>query len=93
MVARVDAATMLGNRVDLRLTLTGFRAPLVLDEMAAYGATVQFQGPLTVGFAEDTALIVTVTFDDASPGLFTLMLDFGEAGQGTVTVIPTVATH
>ncbi|MBY5932110.1 hypothetical protein KUV51_03795 [Tateyamaria omphalii] len=93
MVARIDAATMLGHEFDLRLTLTGLGAPLMLKEMATPGALIRFQGPLTVGFAQDTVLIASVAFDGVPPDIFTLLLDFGASGQGAVTVIPQEAMH
>ncbi|APX11861.1 hypothetical protein [Tateyamaria omphalii] len=88
MMARVERATVLGHQVNLRLMLTGLGPPLVLEGMAVPDAMVRFQGPLTFSFAQDVGLIAAVTFDETPPRIFTLMLDFGAAGAGGVTVIP-----
>ncbi|GGX56280.1 hypothetical protein GCM10007385_26210 [Tateyamaria omphalii] len=88
MMAQVERAVMVGLQVNIRLTLTGLGGPLVLQAMYVPGATVQFDAPVAVNFAEDVPTRATVTFATPPPASFILFLDFGVAGQGAVTVIP-----
>ncbi|WP_299200861.1 hypothetical protein [uncultured Tateyamaria sp.] len=93
MMARVERAVMAGPQVDIRLTLTGLGGPLVLQAIAVPGASVQFDGPVTVSFAQDVTVSATLTFATPPQGAITLLLDFGVAGQGAVTVIPSLVQN
>ncbi|WP_299042775.1 hypothetical protein [uncultured Tateyamaria sp.] len=88
MIARVERAAGAGRALEVDLVVTGLGAPLVLSDVWAPGADVRFDGPVSIGFAQDVAVSARLTFAGGPPSIFTLMLDFGVAGQGAVTVIP-----
>ena len=87
-IARVERAVASGRSLDVDLVITGLGAPLQLQDVWAPGADVRFDGPVSVGFAQDVTVSARLTFAGGPPSIFTLMLDFGVAGQGAVTVIP-----
>ncbi len=72
----------------MRLTLTGLGGPLHLRAVNADGAVAAPFAPVTVDFAQDVTVDLTLDYPDAPPGIIALMLDFGAAGAGVVTVIP-----
>lgn len=57
---------------------------LTTDVAQLSGLKLPFQIP--AGGLEEQKL--TLRFDDAVPGIFTMLLDFGADGQGPVTVMP-----
>lgn len=92
--ARISAeATVIrrkGNTVKLvlRILNTGSR-PIKLFKVTAEGAApVTLGTPLEIaGFGEGN-LMLSLEFHTAIPGIFTAHLDFGDHGQGPVTVMP-----
>ncbi|WP_294226922.1 hypothetical protein [uncultured Shimia sp.] len=57
---------------------------LTTDVAQLSGLKLPFQIP--AGGLEEQKL--TLRFEDAVPGIFTMLLDFGADGQGPVTVMP-----
>lgn len=88
VLARVTRTVVSGSHLDVELVVTGLGGPLVLSDIAVPEADVRFDGPVSVTFAQDVTVSATLTFAGSPPSIFTLMLDFGVAGQGAVTVIP-----
>ncbi|SMP25769.1 hypothetical protein [Shimia sagamensis] len=78
------------HRLDLVLTFyNAGTAAMTLEALSTdvaqlSGLKLPFEIP--AGGLEEQKL--TLRFDDAVPGIFTLLLDFGEDGQGPVTVMP-----
>lgn len=72
----------------MRLTLTGLGGPLHLRAAQASGAIAASFAPITVEFAQDVTVDLTLAYPNVPPGIIALMLDFGVAGTGVVTVIP-----
>ncbi len=78
------------RRLDLVLTFyNAGTEPMTLNGISVDVAKLSGQKlPFTVpaGGLEEQKLILR--FDDAVPGIFTMLLDFGADGQGPVTVMP-----
>ena len=95
--AEIDSATVEAHAVDIILSLTGLDTghAVAVHAVSAEGAsTARMTQPVPVPFAEDVTLTARLHFVTAPPGIFTLTLDFGAAGQGGVIVIPeAVATN
>ncbi|MEX0366143.1 MAG: hypothetical protein AB3N22_08760 [Ruegeria sp.] len=88
LLVSVVSAQQSGDRVDVALALTGLDTPMVLQSLVAAGAETVHLAPVSVGFAQDVAVVSTLEFAGAVPGLFTLVLEFEGGVQGAVVVIP-----
>lgn len=87
MMAAVISATQTGSRVSVSLVLTGLGGPLVLTGMSAPGARKVTMAPVYVNFAEDIPVTAVLEFSGPVPRFFTLDLDFGPVGRGSVSVV------
>lgn len=87
MVAEVVSAQTTGNTVSVRFRVFNVGGPLVLKGVQVDGAAPVAMVPVPINFAEDAVISVQLYFGRA-PEAFTMMLDFGVAGQGLVTVVP-----
>ena len=74
----LEVTLSIANGRDVPVTLEA-----VLTDLGAISAPVP--ASIAAGGTRDVALVLEA---EAWPGIFTLILDFGEAGVGPVTVIP-----
>ncbi|WP_299548234.1 hypothetical protein [uncultured Tateyamaria sp.] len=93
MMAQVERAIMVDRQVDVHLIVTGLGGPLMLQDIEAPGAAVQFEAPVAITFAQDVRVTAAVTFATPPPDVFTLVLNFGIAGLSAVTVMPEPAKN
>lgn len=79
------------SETGLRLRLeVESRAPhqLMLMAIASEDAVIAVFEPVEIPAAGTIAFEVRLSFATAVPGVFTLLLDFGEDGRGPLTVMP-----
>ena len=91
VLAQSLGAKVTGTEVSLDLMLTGLEPVqrLAISGVFADDAAVApLATPVPVGFAEDVVIPVRLQFEEVPPGIFTLGIDFGAAGQGGAVVIP-----
>ncbi|GAA6181270.1 MULTISPECIES: hypothetical protein [unclassified Shimia] len=73
----------------LHIALTMFNqgsAPVTLEGLTVDGAEVLKLDRMVVAAGSLSESLLCVRFPGAVPGIFTMMVDFGEDGQGPVTV-------
>lgn len=90
-LARVDAAVVEGNTVSFALKVTGVEPVhgLAVEGLAAQGAIpARRAAPVPVPFAQDVVIYSRLQFDMPPPDIFVLIVDFGAARAGGVTIIP-----
>ncbi|MEO1779149.1 MAG: hypothetical protein AAFU63_10195 [Pseudomonadota bacterium] len=88
-LARVDAAVVEGNTASFALKVRGLEPVhgLAVEGLAAQGA-IPARRAAPVPFAQDVVMSSRFQFDMPPPDMFVLIVDFGAARAGGVTIIP-----
>ncbi len=89
ITATADILKAKGQRLHLVVTLFNASTTVeTLESASVLGATVMPFDALEVPSGSLTDLRLTVDFVIGVPGIFTMVLDFGDAGQGPIVITP-----
>lgn len=86
----VSAEAVLRRSGAVEVTLTLFNSStsdVILSSATVQNATVKSFSPFVVSAGGVSVYEITLTFAGATPGIFTLVLDFGDQGSGPVVVM------
>ena len=84
-VQRVDVA---GNRMTLSIAVANYSEnDVILLSAFAQDAEASAIAPVVISSGDKQDIEVTLFFENTIPAIFTVLLDFGEDGQGPVLVI------
>lgn len=89
ITATADVLKIKGQKLHLVVTL--FNAGTTAERLQAVsvaGATIASFESVDVPSGALIDVRVTVAFETAVPGIFTMILDFGDAGQGPIVITP-----
>lgn len=88
IVSDVTDVSTIGTQMALELTVSNFSHELVtLQSISTQNADVAAVAPTEIAPGEQAEVQTIMVFSQPIPGIFTAVLDFGEAGQGPVLVI------
>ena len=89
VIADAQDVSVVGTQVTLTVKLQGLEGhlPDLVDVFAHDLALASFQ-QLSIGARDQATYLMQLAFSTPVPGIFTAVLDFGEAGQAPLLVIP-----
>lgn len=88
IVSDVQGISVEGAQMGFHLIISNLSEHTVtLESISARDAEAAPIAPVLIGPGDQQVLDISLSFQEAVPGIFTAVLDFGAAGQGPVLVM------